>query len=156
MSSAAPDPVADLDDRIEAAVTRAVARARWAPRVYGDGRKLHVHPTAVVNDALFNTSSGEITVEEYAFFGHAVSVLCGTHDPHVFGRARQLSGPGYGCDVVVGRGAWVSSHALLLGPCRVGEHAVVAAGSVVTTDVPPFAVVGGVPARLLRLIEARP
>lgn len=141
-----------VDDR----VAQAISAARWAPRVYGDERKLHVHPTAVVNDALFNTSSGEITVGEYAFFGHGVSVLCGTHDPTVFDRARQRSGPGFGCDVQVGRGAWVSSHALLLGPCRVGEHAVVAAGSVVVADVPPFAVVAGVPARVVRVIEERP
>lgn len=151
-----PEPDADLVALIDARVARAVEDARWAPRVYGDARKLHVHPTAVVNDALFNTSSGEITVGEYAFFGHAVSVLCGTHDPARFDRARQLSGPGVGCDVEIGRGAWIASHAVLLGPCRVGEHAVVAAGSVVTADVPPFAVVAGVPARVVRMIEERP
>jgi len=43
--------------------------------------------------------------------------------------------PKTGRDVVIGRGAWVSSNALVLGPCRIGEHAVVAAASVVTADV---------------------
>jgi acetyltransferase-like isoleucine patch superfamily enzyme len=45
---------------------------------------------------------------------------------------------------------------LVLGPCRIGEHAVVAAGSVVRADVPPYTVVGGVPARVLSTITERP
>ncbi|WP_214401393.1 acyltransferase [Pseudonocardia lacus] len=149
-------PGGDLAAYIEERVAAAVERALREPQVYGDERKLHVHPTAVVNDALFNLSSGEITVEEYAFFGHRVSVLTGTHDITVFDRARQITVPRSGRDVVIGRGAWVSTNALVLGPCRIGEHAVVAAGSVVLADVEPFTVVGGTPARVLSTITERP
>lgn len=141
---------------VEERVAEAVQRALWGRRVYGDERKLHVHPTAVVNDALFNLSSGEITVEEYAFFGHGVAILTGTHDITTFDRERQVAVPKSGRDVVVGRGAWISTNALVLGPCRIGEHAVVAAGSVVRADVPAYAVVGGVPARVLSTITQRP
>ena len=124
--------------------------------VYGDPAKLHIHPTAVVNNALFNLSSGEITIEEYAFFGHNVSVLTGTHDVTKFDRERQVGVPKTGRDVVIGRGAWVSSNALVLGPCRIGEHAVVAAAALVTGDIPPYTIVAGIPARPVRTIEARP
>jgi acetyltransferase-like isoleucine patch superfamily enzyme len=150
------DIAALIDAKVAAAVEEAVNRIRWEPTVYGDERKLHVHPTAVVNDALFNLSSGEITVEEYAFFGHRVSVLTGTHDITVFDRARQITVPKSGRDVVIGRGAWISTNALVLGPCRIGEHAVVAAGAVVISDVEPFTVVGGTPARELSRITQRP
>jgi acetyltransferase-like isoleucine patch superfamily enzyme len=147
---------AEVEARLAPLVAEAVQRALWNPRVYGDERKLHLHPTAVVNDALFNLSSGEITVEEYAFFGHGVAILTGTHDITVFDRERQVGVPKSGRDVVIGRGAWISTNALVLGPCRIGEHAVVAAGSVVRADVPPYAVVGGVPARALTTITQRP
>ncbi len=123
--------------------------------VYGDRAKLHVHPTAVLNNALFNLSSGEITIEEYAFFGHSVSVLTGTHDISKRDRERQVTVPKSGRDVVIGRGAWVSSNALVLGPCRIGEHSVVAAASVVTADVPPYTIVAGIPAKPVRTL-ARP
>ncbi len=152
--TAGEDP--DLVALIDARVAEALEKARWAPRVYGDERKLHLHETAVVNDALFNLSSGEITVGEYAFFGHGVAVLTGTHDITTFDAQRQVAVPKSGRDVVIGRGVWVSTNALVLGPCRIGEHAVVAAGSVVTGDVPAYAVVGGVPARVLPTIDARP
>jgi acetyltransferase-like isoleucine patch superfamily enzyme len=145
-----------VEARLAPLVAEAVQKALWGPRVYGDERKLHVHPTAVVNDALFNLSSGEITVEEYAFFGHGVAILTGTHDIRTFDRERQVAVPKSGRDVVVGRGAWISTNALVLGPCRIGEHAVVAAGSLVRADVPAYAVVGGVPARVLSTITERP
>lgn len=147
---------AELEARLAPLVAEAVQRALWGPRIYGDERKLHLHPTAVVNDALFNLSSGEITVEEYAFFGHGVAVLTGTHDITTFDRERQVAVPKSGRDVVIGRGAWISTNALVLGPCRIGEHAVVAAGSVVLGDVEPFTVVGGTPARELSRITQRP
>lgn len=124
----------------------------FTPRVYGDPAKLHVASTAVVNDALFNLSSGEITVGEWAFFGHGVSVLTGTHDWRTFGAVRQTAVPKSGRDVVVEEGVWVSSGATVVGPCRIGANAVVAVGAVVLGDVAPYTIVGGVPARVIRTI----
>jgi acetyltransferase-like isoleucine patch superfamily enzyme/SAM-dependent methyltransferase len=123
------------------------------PRIYGDERKLHMHETAVVNDALFNLSSGEISLGEYVFFAHGVSVLTGTHDITTFDRERQIAVPKSGRDVVIERGVWVSTNATVLGPCRIGEYAVVAAGSIVMGDVPPYTVVAGTPAQPIRVID---
>lgn len=123
------------------------------PIVFGDVERLSVDPTAIVNNALFNTSSGRIVVGKYAFFGHSVSILTGTHDFRSFGEQRQRAIPSEGRDVIIGDGAWVASNASVLGPCTVGKHAVVAAGAVVTTDVQPFSIVAGVPAKLVGRIE---
>jgi glycosyltransferase involved in cell wall biosynthesis/acetyltransferase-like isoleucine patch superfamily enzyme len=126
--------------------------ALFRPLVYGDPTRLHVSPTAVVNNALFNLSSGEITVGEYAFFGHNVSVLTGTHDWTKFGAERQVAVPKSGRDVVIEEGVWVSSNAVIVAPCRIGAHAVVGVGSLVLGDVEPYTVVAGSPARVLRTI----
>jgi acetyltransferase-like isoleucine patch superfamily enzyme len=124
--------------------------ALFRPMIYGDPARLHVHPSAVVNNALFNLSSGHVSVGEYAFFGHYVSVLTGTHDITKFGADRQVAVPPSGRDVVIEEGAWVSSHATVVGPCRIGAHAVVGVGSLVLNDVDPYAVVAGRPAKTLR------
>jgi len=126
--------------------------ALFRPQVYGDPAKLHIHPTAIVNNALFNLSSGEITIGEYAFFGHNVSVLTGTHDWTTFGKERQTAVPKSGRDVVIEEGVWVSSNAIVVAPCRIGAHAVVGVGSLVLKDVEPYTVVAGNPARVLRTI----
>ena len=81
------------DDR-PAGARRTEDPALFRPLIYGDPARLHIHPTAVVNNTLFNLSSGEITVGEYAFFGHNVSVLTGTHDWTKFGAERQIAVPG--------------------------------------------------------------
>jgi acetyltransferase-like isoleucine patch superfamily enzyme len=128
-------------------------QALSAPRIFGPHARLWVDPTAIVHDALFNTVSGTITVGEHAFFGHGVAVLTGTHDVERLGAERQTAIPDAGRDIVIGAGAWVSTRALVLGPCRIGEHAVVAAGAVVTGDVPAGAIVAGVPARVVGAVE---
>jgi acetyltransferase-like isoleucine patch superfamily enzyme len=67
-------------------------------------------------------------------------------------KQRQDGIPSEGHDVIVGRGAWICTNAVIIGPCKIGAHAVVAAGAVVTGDVEPGTVVGGVPARFIKKI----
>lgn len=124
-------------------------------RVHGDLARLHIDPTAVVNDALFNVSSGDIRIGRHAFFGHGVAVLTGTHDITKFGRERQTDIPRSGRDVTIGEGAWIASHALVFGPCTIGEHAVVGGGSLVLDDVAPFTVVAGRPAKMIKTLDPR-
>ena len=52
--------------------------------------------------------------------------------------------------VVVGDDVWIGAGAVVLPGVEIGDHAVVAAGAVVRTSVPPWAVVAGVPARIIR------
>lgn len=53
-------------------------------------------------------------------------------------------------DVVIGNGAWVGANVFINPGVTIGDHAIVGANSVVTKDVPPYAIVGGVPAKLIR------
>jgi acetyltransferase-like isoleucine patch superfamily enzyme len=146
-----------LGRRVELLVQQALERqardALYQYQVHGDRARLHIDPTAVVNNALFNLSSGEITVGRHAFFGHNVSVLTGTHDIEVYGRERQVAIPRSGRDVVIHEGAWLASEVLVLGPCEIGAHAVVGAGSLVLGDVPPYAIMVGRPAKLVRMLQ---
>lgn len=52
--------------------------------------------------------------------------------------------------VYLGNDVWVGSHSLINGGVHVGDGACIAAGAVVVKDVPPYAIVGGVPAKVLR------
>ena len=52
--------------------------------------------------------------------------------------------------VIIGNDVWIGTNALLIGGISIGDGAVIAAGAVVTKDVPPYAIVGGVPAKIIR------
>lgn len=54
--------------------------------------------------------------------------------------------------IVIERNVWIAAGAIIIGGVTVGENSVVAAGSVVTRDVPPNSLVGGNPARVIRSI----
>ena len=51
---------------------------------------------------------------------------------------------------IVGNDVWIGRNAIVMGGVRIGDGAVVGAGAVVTKDVPPYAIVAGVPARIIR------
>jgi virginiamycin A acetyltransferase len=58
---------------------------------------------------------------------------------------------GFKGDTVVGNDVWIGQEATIMPGVRIGDGAIVAAKSVVVTDVPPYAIVGGNPARVIRL-----
>lgn len=53
-------------------------------------------------------------------------------------------------EIAIGNDVWIGARAMILDGVTVGDGAVVAAGAVVTKDVPPYAVVGGVPAKIIK------
>ena len=126
----------------------------YTHRIFGDRGRVQLGQGVVLNDALINTSSGRVTMGDFAFCGHDVSLLTGTHDYHQHDLQRQTGIPQEGRDIVVGEGVWLGSHVRVLGPCVIGAHAVVAAGSVVVGDVEANSIYAGVPARKVRGIEA--
>ena len=91
-----------------------------------------------------------VTLGDEVFIGHGV-VFTNDRYPRAATPDGRLQGTG-DWQVIptrIGRGASIGSHATLLPGIVVGEHALVGAGSVVTRDVPEYAVVVGVPARVV-------
>ena len=124
-----------LDRLLKPTVARLVATcieeervdALYRYRVHSDPTRLTIHPTAVVNNAIFNTGGGRITVGEYVFFGHNVCVLAGVHEVDKFGLERQRAIPRSGYDIEIGEGAWLATNVMVAGPVKIGAHAVVGA-----------------------------
>jgi acetyltransferase-like isoleucine patch superfamily enzyme len=124
-------------------------------RIWGDPERLKISPTAELVNTLLNTSSGTIEIGDYTFTGHNVSILTGTHHCDQFLAERLSQYPKSGRDITIGKGVWIGSNALILGPCQIADHAVIAAGAVVAphSSIPIGAIVAGVPAKLIRQID---
>ena len=52
-------------------------------------------------------------------------------------------------EIIIHNNVWISSNCVILPDCEIGEGAIIAAGAIVTSDVKPFTIVGGVPAKLI-------
>ena len=91
---------------------------------------------------------GGITVEEGAFIGPHCVLATEYHPEEPAKRHSLQTKP-----IVIGRNAWLGADVKVLAGVTVGENAIVAAGSVVTKDVPPNVVVAGSPARFVREIR---
>lgn len=143
-------------NRLAALIRPAVMKILvFEPRIYEDPGRVHVSPKADVINALFNTSSGHIYVGEYSFCGHDVALITGTHRYRARNEKRMYDTPVEGRDIRIGRGVWIGSNATILGPCTIGNYAVVAAGAVVLpgTEIPAGTLWAGVPARQVKTIE---
>ena len=121
--------------------------------LWGPKDNLVISSTAGVHDAHFNTNGGKIIIGDRVFFGKGVSILTGTHDYNKFGADRISAYAVSDRDVVIKDGVWVASNATIIGPCIIGENAVIGAGSVVLGDVEPYTIVAGNPARVIRKIQ---
>jgi acetyltransferase-like isoleucine patch superfamily enzyme len=105
------------------------------------GRDCSINPYTVVR--------GRIELGDAVRIGAHTSLLGFNHsfdDPELEIHRQPLTSKG----IVVGNDVWIGSHVVILDGVRVGDRAVVAAGAVVTKDVPAGAVVGGNPARVLK------
>lgn len=97
-----------------------------------------------------------VTIEDDVFVGHNVSFI-NDKFPRSTVAGRLQSDADWVCiPILVKRGASIGTSSTILCGVTIGENAIVGAGSVVTKDVPANTVVAGVPARILRRLDAVP
>ena len=95
-----------------------------------------------------------VTIEDNVFIGHNVTFINDTYPRAAKEDGTLQTDEDWVCvPTLVKRGASIGSSATLLCGITIGENAIVGAGSVVTTDVAPFTIVAGNPARILRRLN---
>jgi maltose O-acetyltransferase len=103
----------------------------------------HVGPDSLINRNCVLDARGPVHIGAHVSISQQVAILTTQHgiaDPAFRTETRP---------VVIGDYAWIGLRAIIMPGVTIGEGAVVAAGAVVTRDVDPYTVVGGVPARPL-------
>ena len=125
---------------------------RVFPPLYADfGKNIHLGENVFINDCCHFQDHGGITLGDGCQIGHGVVFATLNH-----GLAPEDRQTTYPAPIVLGRNVWVGANATILQGVTIGDNAVVAAGAVVTKDVAANTVVGGVPARLIHVIETKP
>ena len=126
----------------------------------GDGTKIRCHeseveigPKTVIGQECTVSAYQRVRIGEQCVIADRAMFIDFDHGVVEVERPIRLQGI-YKRDVEVGSNVWIGYGACILRGVRVGDNAIVGTNSVVTRDVPANAVVGGVPARVLRMREA--
>ena len=111
------------------------------------GLNISIGDNVFINSGCTFQDQGTITIGDCTLIGHQVSVATVNHDLDPNNRASMTFAP-----VVIGKDVWIGDHASILPGVRIGDGSVIAAGAVVTRDVPSRTVVARVPAKVIRRI----
>lgn len=112
------------------------------------GKNITFGKNVFVNAGCHFQDQGGITIGDGVLIGHNVVLATATH-ALAPSQSRKL----YYKPIVIGDNVWIGSNAVILQGVTVGEWSVIAAGAVVTRDVEPYTVVGGVPAKFIRKVD---
>ena len=122
---------------------------RMFPPFYTDfGKNITIGKDVFINSGCHFQDQGGIEIGDGALIGHNVVLATINHDLNPKENRKNHYAP-----IKIGTHVWIGSNATILPGVTIGDYAVVAAGAVVTRDVPAMTVVGGVPARVLKTIQ---
>ncbi len=100
---------------------------------------------------LHNTVIGPVTIGSHVNLAQGITVTALNHNFADSGKRIDEQGVST-TPVVIEDDVWIGANAVVLPGVRIGTHSVVAAGAVVTKDVPPHSIVAGVPAKVIKKI----
>ncbi|WP_019638391.1 maltose acetyltransferase domain-containing protein [Paenibacillus fonticola] len=108
------------------------------------GRQFYANFDCVILDIC------EVRIGDYCFMAPGVHIYTATHPLNPQERNAGLE---YGKPVTIGNNVWIGGRAVIVPGVTIGDNVVIAAGAIVAKDVPPGAVVGGNPAKILKSVE---
>ena len=119
------------------------------PPFYTDfGKNITIGKNVFINSDCKFQDQGGITIDDGALIGHGVVLATLNHDMDPAKRQQLHPAP-----IHIGKCVWIGANATVTGGVTIGDNSIVAAGAVVTKDVPANVVVGGVPAKFIKKIE---
>ncbi|MFT3750215.1 MAG: DapH/DapD/GlmU-related protein [Agriterribacter sp.] len=121
--------------------------AVFTPLYINYGKHTKIGKNVFINFDCTFLDLGEITIEDNVLIAPKVSLLSEGHP--VSPEDRHAIVPGH---IHIKKNAWIGANATILPGVTIGENAVVAAGAVVSKDVPDNTVVGGIPAKIIKTI----
>lgn len=124
---------------------------RLFPPFYTDfGKNIAIGKDVFINSGCHFQDQGGIIIGDGTLIGHNVVLATINHALEPDKKRRNSYAP-----IKIGKHVWIGSNVTVLPGVTVGDWAVIAAGAVVTKDVPQLTVVGGVPARIIKTVSGK-
>ncbi|MCD8036784.1 MAG: sugar O-acetyltransferase [Clostridiales bacterium] len=111
------------------------------------GKNITLGKNVFINSGCHFQDQGGIEIGDGALIGHNVVLVTINHAIKPSENRKNYYAP-----IKIGKNVWIGSNSTILQGVTIGDWAVVAAGAVVAKDVPPYTIVGGVPAKEIRKV----
>lgn len=119
------------------------------PPFYTDcGKNITVGKNVFINSGCHFQDQGGITIGDGVLIGHNVLLATLNHDFSPKKRSTLHPAP-----IVIGENVWIGSNATVVPGVTIGNGSIIAAGAVVTKNVPENVVAGGVPAKIIKILD---
>lgn len=115
-----------------------------------NGKNIHVGRNFLANYHVTILDCGPVTIGDYVMIGPNTMISTVNHPMTPMGRRKHLA---IAKPVKIGNDVWIGGNVTILPGVTIGNNVVVAAGAVVTKDVPDNTLVGGVPAKVIKPLE---
>lgn len=110
--------------------------------------------TSIPKGSVFYCTEASLTIGKKVIFGPHPTIITGDHRIDVVGKYIMDSKeklPENDAPVVIENDVWIGANVTILKGVTIGRGSVVAAGAVVTKSCPPYSIIGGVPAKVLKM-----
>ncbi len=114
------------------------------------GEKLVIGENVGIAANAFIAMRGNVEIGDNTIFGPNVSIHAENHNFEDLNTPIRLQGATRK-GITIGKDCWIGSRAVILDGVKIGNHVIVAAGAVVNKDVPDYAIVGGIPAKVIKM-----
>ncbi len=106
----------------------------------------------IIGSDNFINGKGGLVIEDNVLFGPDVKIITESHSYSDITKPIRAQKKTYK-PIVIRNGAWLCANCVILPGVTIGKNSVVAAGAIVNKDVPDYAIVGGVPAKVIKYIK---
>lgn len=116
------------------------------------GRNLTIGDHVDLAKDVLITTSGGVEIGERTLIGYRTQIISSDHTIPPIGELFPISGDNHK-KIIIGKDVWIGANCLITAGVTIRDGAVVSGGSVVTKDIPENAIVGGVPAKIIKMRE---
>lgn len=144
-NSSNPDEITDILSQI---LDKKVQDfAVFTPIYINYGKNINIGKNVFINFDCTFLALGGITIEDDVLIGPKVNLITESHPLNPKERKGLIGKP-----ILIKKNAWIGANATILLGVTIGENAIVAAGAVVSKDVPDNTIIGGIPAKIIKEI----
>lgn len=124
------------------------ARLVSSVRIVGNFKLAIGRNSFIGHDVLITGGNSPITIGDFVDIGPRVCIVNGSHEIDMFNV--RSAGRGFSKPIIISDGVWIGAGSTIIGGVTIGKKSVIAAGSVVTHNIPPYVIAAGVPCKPIK------